>query len=85
MFWKIILSAGIHVALTSAQFSLVGCIALGTFGSRLALLGPQITSPIMDVNFCQNACLIANTNFAAVYNGCVLFTPLYHAYCDCVV
>lgn len=69
MLWKIILFGGMNVVPTQAQYSFVGCIAQGTFGSRLALLGPHVTTSITDVNFCQQACLTVNAQFAAVYNG----------------
>ncbi|KJA20530.1 hypothetical protein HYPSUDRAFT_88628 [Hypholoma sublateritium FD-334 SS-4] len=72
MLLELILLVGVNAILTRAQYSFVGCIAQGTFGSRLALLGPQVTTDIMDVNFCQQACLTVNANFAAVYNGCVI-------------
>ena len=73
MLLNIILFLGINAALIQvhAQFFMVGCIALGTFGSRIPLLGRQTTISVMDAEFCQKTCLAVNTNFAAVYNGCV--------------
>ncbi len=71
MLLEIILFLGINATLIHAQFFMVGCIALGTFGSRLPLLGRQTTISVMDAEFCQQTCLAVNTNFAAVYNGCV--------------
>ncbi|KJA20529.1 hypothetical protein HYPSUDRAFT_43015 [Hypholoma sublateritium FD-334 SS-4] len=69
MLLNIVILIGINAALTYAQFFMAGCIALGTFGSRLPLLGRQLTISVMDSDFCQQACLAVSANFAAVYNG----------------
>lgn len=69
----ILLSISLCALLARAQYNFVGCIATGTIGSRLPLLGEQVTIGTMDVNYCFQVCSFptVNTIYAAVYNGYV--------------